>query len=102
MNELIHKFELPECELIVIEKEDCLHFGTYLNDMQCEDTENKLLYSDIDYVNTLMAYKEVYEKGIDELIEKYNKRFEPKGFYLDVENTMICEFIKELKKLKGE
>jgi hypothetical protein len=41
-------------------------------------------------------------KGIDELIEKYNKRYDSKGFYLDVENTMICEFIKDLKKLKGE
>lgn len=50
----------------------------------------------------ILKENDTLNKGIDELIKKYNKKYDPKEFYLDVENTMICEFIKELKKLKGE
>lgn len=47
---MIFKYELPSTELIVVEKNNCLKFGEYLNDMQCDDTENKLFINDLEYV----------------------------------------------------
>lgn len=42
------KYELPSIELIVIEENNYLKFGEYLNDMQCDDTPNKLSLDDSD------------------------------------------------------
>ena len=44
------KYELPSTELIVIEENNYLKFGEYLNDMQCDDTANKLSLDDLEYV----------------------------------------------------
>lgn len=80
--------------------------SSYDDDGYCNDddyTEYPFSDSeDIEILSELITKYDNLNKGIDELIEKYNKRFDPKEFYLDVENTMACEFIKELKKLKGE
>ena len=47
------KYELPSIELIVIEENNYLKFGEYLNDMQCDDTANKLSLDDLEYVKKL-------------------------------------------------
>lgn len=47
------KYELPSTELIVIEENNYLKFGEYLNDMQCDDTINKLCLDDLGYVKKL-------------------------------------------------
>ena len=47
------KYELPSTELIVIEENNYLKFGEYLNDMQCDDTTNKLCLDDLEYVKKL-------------------------------------------------
>lgn len=47
------KYELPSIELIVIEENNYLKFGEYLNDMQCDDTANKLILDDLEYVKKL-------------------------------------------------
>lgn len=47
------KYELPSTELIVIEENNYLKFGEYLNDMQCDDTANKLSLDDLEYVKKL-------------------------------------------------
>lgn len=47
------KYELPSTELIVTEENNYLKFGEYLNDMQCDDTTNKLCLDDLEYVKEL-------------------------------------------------
>ena len=47
------KYELPSTELIVIEENNYLKFGEYLNDMQCDDTVNRLSLDDLEYVKKL-------------------------------------------------
>lgn len=47
------KYELPSTELIVIEENNYLKFGEYSNDMQCDDTVNKLNLDDLEYVKKL-------------------------------------------------
>ena len=47
------KYELPSTELIVIEENNYLKFGEYLNDMQCDDTVNKLSLDNLEYVKKL-------------------------------------------------
>ena len=47
------KYELPSTELIIIEENNYLKFGEYLNDMQCDDTTNKLCLDDLEYVKKL-------------------------------------------------
>lgn len=39
--------------------------------------------------NQLQNKIDTLNKGIDELIEKYNERYDQKGFYLDVESEII-------------
>ena len=47
------KYELPSTELIIIEENNYLKFGEYLNDMQCDDTVNKLSLDNLEYVKKL-------------------------------------------------
>ena len=54
------KYELPSIELIVIEENDYLKFGEYLNDMQCDDTTNKLCLDDLEYVKKLQEENKGY------------------------------------------
>ena len=45
--------ELPSIELRVIEENNYLKFGEYLNDMPCGNTINKLSLDDLQYVKKL-------------------------------------------------
>ena len=46
-------YELPSIELRVIEENNYLKFGEYLNDMPCGNTINKLSLDDLQYVKKL-------------------------------------------------
>ena len=59
------KYELPSIELIVIEKNNYLKFGEYLNDMQCDDTTNKLCLDDLEYVKKMLKGIKQEEFNID-------------------------------------
>ena len=59
------KYELPSTELIVIEENNYLKFGEYLNDMQCDDTANKLSLDDLEYVKKLQQENKQLKKVID-------------------------------------
>ena len=74
------KYELPSTELIVIEENNYLKFGEYLNDMQCDDTTNKLCLDDLEYVKKLQEenkkQKEVIDKAI-KYIKSYKTDYSP-------------------------
>ena len=62
------KYELPSIELIVIEENDYLKFGEYLNDMQCDDTTNKLCLDDLEYVKKLQEENKQLKDLIDTIL----------------------------------
>ena len=70
---MIFKYELPSTELIVVEKNNCLKFGEYLNDMQCDDTENKLFINDLEYVKRLKIQISAREEEYKKLEDNWNK-----------------------------
>ena len=87
------KYELPSTELIVIEENNYLKFGEYLNDMQCDDTVNKLSLDDLEYVKKLQQENQ-------QLREKIRTYEDPNDLTL---MFMYCDEkakdkIKELKK----
>ena len=59
------KYELPSTELIVIEENNYLKFGEYLNDMQCDDTANKLSLDDLEYVKKLQQENKQLKERIN-------------------------------------
>lgn len=63
------KYELPSIELIVIEENNYLKFGEYLNDMQCDDTANKLRLDDLEYVKKLQQKNEKLKDNWNKLKE---------------------------------
>lgn len=67
------KYELPSIELIVIEENNYLKFGEYLNDMQCDDTANKLRLDDLEYVKKLQQKNEKLKDNWDKLKEYIRK-----------------------------
>jgi hypothetical protein len=67
------KYELPSIELIVIEENNYLKFGEYLNDMQCDDTANKLKLNDLEYVKKLQQKNEKLKDNWDKLKEYIRK-----------------------------
>lgn len=80
------KYELPSTELIVIEENNYLKFGEYLNDMQCDDTANKLSLDDLEYVKKLQQENKQLK---DNQVRAMNK-------IRDFINNANCE-IKESK-----
>lgn len=62
------KYELPSTELIVIEENNYLKFGEYLNDMQCDDTTNKLCLDDLEYVKKLQQKNKQLKDLIDTIL----------------------------------
>ena len=69
------KYELPSTELIVIEENNYLKFGEYLNDMQCDDTANKLSLDDLEYVKKLQQENEILRENAkhnDKVVDKVN------------------------------
>ena len=63
------KYELPSTELIVIEENNYLKFGEYLNDIQCDDTINKLCLDDLEYVKKLQQDNKELNNNWNELKE---------------------------------
>ena len=68
------KYELPSIELIVIEENNYLKFGEYLNDMQCNDTANKLSLDDLEYVKKLQQENKQIQERIEYLERSNNRR----------------------------
>ena len=69
------KYELPSTELIVIEENNYLKFGEYLNDMQCDDTANKLSLDDLEYVKKLQQENKILKENAennDKVVDKVN------------------------------
>lgn len=66
------KYELPSTELIVIEENNYLKFGEYLNDMQCDDTANKLSLDDLEYVKKLQQENKQLKDNWNRLKEQIN------------------------------
>ena len=68
------KYELPSIELIVIEENNYLKFGEYLNDMQCDDTANKLSLDDLEYVKKLQQENKQIQERMEYLERSNNRR----------------------------
>lgn len=68
------KYELPSTELIVTEENNYLKFGEYLNDMQCDDTTNKLCLDDLEYVKKLQQENKQLQERIEYLERSNNRR----------------------------
>lgn len=68
------KYELPSTELIVIEENNYLKFGEYLNDMQCDDTTNKLCLDDLEYVKKLQQENKQIQERMEYLERSNNRR----------------------------
>ena len=68
------KYKLPSIELIVIEENDYLKFVEYLNDMQCDDTVNKLNLDDLEYVKKLQQENQKFQERIEYLERSNNRR----------------------------
>ena len=102
------KYELPSTELIVIEENNYLKFGEYLNDMQCDDTANKLSLDDLEYVKKLQQENKELKEVIDKALEKINdyKIYceKNKGFteYTDIEIEAIEPVISKLEDILKE
>lgn len=99
------KYELPSTELIVIEENDYLKFGEYLNDMQCDDTVNKLNLDDLEYVKKLQQENQKFQERI-EYLERSNNRREDTIIGYRLEDIGIVaeleEWLKEETKLSDD
>lgn len=99
------KYELPSTELIVIEENDYLKFGEYLNDMQCDDTVNKLKLDDLEYVKKLQQENQKFQERI-EYLERSNNRREDTIIGYRLEDIGIVaeleEWLKEETKLSDD
>lgn len=110
------KYELPSTELIVIEENNYLKFGEYLNDMQCDDTANKLSLDDLEYVKKLQQENKILKENAennDKVVDKVNwenmlLKKENKQLQEELEctigivehNRIISEKNKEIHQLK--
>lgn len=99
------KYELPSIELIVIEENNYLKFGEYLNDMQCDDTTNKLSLDDLEYVKKLQQQNKQLQERI-EYLERSIVRKEETITELEQEqvpytNEYADKVDKENRKLNG-
>ena len=92
------KYELPSTELIVIEENNYLKFGEYLNDMQCDDTANKLSLDDLEYVKKLQQENKILRENAennDKVVDKVNWE----NMLLKKENEQLKKQVDEYKKL---
>ena len=91
------KYELPSTELIVIEENNYLKFGEYLNDMQCDDTANKLSLDDLEYVKKLQQENKILKENAennDKVVDKVNWE----NMLLKKENEQLKDNWKKLKE----
>ena len=92
------KYELPSTELIVIEENNYLKFGEYLNDMQCDDTANKLSLDDLEYVKKLQQENKILRENAehnDKVVDKVNWE----NMLLKKENQDLKKQLENYKKL---
>lgn len=92
------KYELPSTELIVIEENNYLKFGEYLNDMQCDDTANKLSLDDLEYVKKLQQENKQL-KMINKEYERLNKE-KNRGFKITNVQEYNIDKLLSYKKYK--
>lgn len=90
------KYELPSTELIVTEENNYLKFGEYLNDMQCDDTANKLSLDDLEYVKKLQQENQKYKEVIDKIRKEINEEYSIMGVEV-VENWVLKDILKEVE-----
>ena len=96
------KYELPSTELIVIEENNYLKFGEYLNDMQCDDTTNKLCLDDLEYIKKLQQENKQLKDNWVKLKEYMIKE----QARIVIENTNEDEFVytdllNKMRELEG-
>ena len=93
------KYELPSTELIVIEENNYLKFGEYLNDMQCDDTPNKLCLDDLEYVKKLQEenkqLKDNWNKLKDYIVKEYYIHLP-----LEASTTSIIILINKMQEIE--
>ena len=92
------KYELPSIELIVIEENNYLKFGEYLNDMQCDDTANKLSLDDLEYVKKLQQENKILRENAnhnDKVVDKVNWE----NMLLKKENEQLKDKISKIETL---
>ena len=92
------KYELPSTELIVIEENNYLKFGEYLNDMQCDDTANKLSLDDLEYVKKLQQENKILRENAennDKVVDKVNWE----NMLLKKENKQLKEKLSKIETL---
>ena len=92
------KYELPSTELIVIEENNYLKFGEYLNDMQCDDTTNKLCLDDLEYIKKLQQENKQL-KMINKEYERLNKE-KNRGFKITNVQEYNIDKLLSYKKYK--
>lgn len=105
------KYELPSTELIVIEENNYLKFGEYLNDMQCDNTANKLSLDDLEYVKKLKQENKILrenaehnDKVVDkvnwenQLLKKKNQQLQERIEYLERSNNRREDTIFEQRQ----
>ena len=91
------KYELPSTELIIIEENNYLKFGEYLNDMQCDDTANKLSLDDLEYVKKLQQENKILKENAennDKVVDKVNWE----NMLLKKENKQLKDNWNKLKE----
>ena len=104
------KYELPSTELIVIEENNYLKFGEYLNDMQCDDTPNKLSLDDLEYVKKLQQenkqLKDNWNMLKEHLTNRYNNGAESISYrqvFIEIREAMqVLEIQQELEQRRQE
>ena len=90
------KYELPSTELIVVEENNYLKFGEYLNDMQCDDTTNKLCLDDLEYVKKLQEEnQELKQKYLNAVSDYETTMFEKEQL-----NSLVNSCQEEIRRLK--
>lgn len=101
----LSKKTATELALQIIEENNYLKFGEYLNDMQCDDTTNKLSLDDLEYVKKLQQQNKQLQERI-EYLERSIVRKEETIIELEQEqvpytNEYADKVDKENKKLNG-
>lgn len=91
-------YELPSFELRVIEENNYLKFGEYLNDMPCGNTINKLSLDDLEYVKKLQQENEQLKTNWNKLKEYLNYQSER---VVGEDEYVYDEIYNEMKELEG-
>lgn len=97
------KYELPSTELIVIEENNYLKFGEYLNDMQYDDTTNKLCLDDLEYIKKLEQENKQLKDNWNKLKE-YLKSFDIKSLHEYMEHNLadtLESILNKMQELEG-